>query len=918
LATALVWIIVLLAAWGIWLWQLDDAALTFDESATYFVAHRPLPDIISYLRGAAREHPPVYYLLIHGWIALAGTGEFALRFFSVAMAMVALALVGWTARLTQGKKGIARGAMPALFLVAMPGIAYYARDARMYTLCIVWAALSTGLFTRDWLSEDGWPRKGAIACLAAVHLLSIFTHYYLFFLVLVQPLVLLIQRRWRPFVTWCATHGLLAILGVGWLLLSPGLQATTRGLGRDLLSITVPTGFQVTRLLGKVFFAPVLEVPFRQLYTALVLAGLGMAVALWRRRPVGVWLVLALSVPLALAYQLPQVPAGRYVIYLTLPVALALGFLIDLPLRLAWPFIGRAAAVIAALAVAAQIAQSGLVDLLTFRQSHYGEVLETVTARARPGDMVLFYGPWQYLQFNYYDTGALPPIASLPQQAPPLLDPVEAEVRLSQWLSRFHRIWVLPASVEAVDPDHFVAGWLNTHAHPVWRADGFTLYAAPLGPEAPERLTEMTFGDQLRLDRVASEPSPIRPGDAVRLTLNWHVLRDLEHDVQLTLELVDTSGHVWARELALPGEWATPPSDWKENDVITDRQGVMIPLGTPPGAYTLVMTITDKETGEALEGGNQFNLLTVEIVEVEADALHIPQIDHPPLATFCAPDGTLCLDLVDCAPGGVRFPQGFPVPFAVDWRAPDEPLPDLQLHLEIVNRPWLPLPGAEAAPIVSWTLPLAPTYPSSDWTPGRLVTVPAAQTLPSDAPTGRTQVRVQVLGSDGAAWQTPEGAGSVDLFGFTLERRPALRRLPRGLTRVEVDFGDEVGLRGYRIEGEARPGSQIEVTYFWYAHTQPTTIYAVFNHLFTAGGVLVTQADGWPQEGRMLSIQWQPGDYIEDRHTVTIPEDAPHGPYVLHTGMYNAMTGDRFPALQGGERLLEDRVTIPIPEENGR
>jgi hypothetical protein len=41
LLVLLAWCLLLMLAWGLWLWQLDASDLTFDESATYFVAHRP-------------------------------------------------------------------------------------------------------------------------------------------------------------------------------------------------------------------------------------------------------------------------------------------------------------------------------------------------------------------------------------------------------------------------------------------------------------------------------------------------------------------------------------------------------------------------------------------------------------------------------------------------------------------------------------------------------------------------------------------------------------------------------------------------------------------------------------------------------------------------------------------------------------
>jgi hypothetical protein len=114
------------------------------------------------------------------------------------------------------------------------------------------------------------------------------------------------------------------------------------------------------------------------------------------------------------------------------------------------------------------------------------------------------------------------------------------------------------------------------------------------------------------------------------------------------------------------------------------------------------------------------------------------------------------------------------------------------------------------------------------------------------------------------------------------------------------------------VEGDARPGGQLRLEYAWYARTRPTAIYAVFNHLVDGNGTLVGQADGWPQEGRMLSIQWRPGEYIEDSYTLAIPPDAPPGPYVLYVGLYNAANAERQPAFLDGQRLPGDQLPIAL------
>jgi hypothetical protein len=197
----------------------------------------------------------------------------------------------------------------------------------------------------------------------------------------------------------------------------------------------------------------------------------------------------------------------------------------------------------------------------------------------------------------------------------------------------------------------------------------------------------------------------------------------------------------------------------------------------------------------------------------------------------------------------------------------------------------------------------------------RLLTQQTAVELPPEAATGRARIVLEVLGADGRPWLTGDGKPALSLFNIVIEGRPVKRRLPAELIPLSVDFGDEMGLRGYRVEGEARPGGEVRVTYAWYARTQPTAIYSVFNHLLDVRGAMVAQTDGWPQAGRMLTIQWQKGEYIEDTHSVMIPADAAPGPYTLYVGLYDAATGVRQPAYQAGRLVPDDRIPIPLPPE---
>ncbi len=925
---SLVWCLLLLVVWAAWLWQLEVNDLSFDETATYFVAHRPLAEMLGYLQNAIYEHPPFYYLLINSWMNVAGRGEFSLRFVSVAIGLLALPIVGWVARQGRAATGAAVGLAAAVLLAAMPGMAEYARNARMYSLCVVWTLLSAGLFVRDWLSGSDWPRRSAFLLLGLVHAAALFTHYYLLLPMLLQPLALLLSRRWRPLLAWLGMHSVPALAGLAWLGLAPGLQASAAGLR---LSFALPPVADVLQLLRLLVFSQLMRVPFALLYVVLALVALGIVVA-WRRNcPLALWLTLTATVPLLLAYQLPRVPSSRYVLFLLPCFALALGCWATVPLDFRWRRLLRVgAASTLTVAASACLVVNGMGHVLSDDSHRYGHTLETIQAYADPQDGLLFYGPWQWIEYRYYDPGGLPPITLLPRQAPPTLSPQEALPVLETLLANYERLWVVPAAVDNVDPSHFVAGWLNSSAHAVWERADFTLYMPPLPADAPAESPQVAWGDLLLLDSVAWEGPVVPAGEPLRITLRWLPLQSLPHDVRLVLRLVDERGRTWYETFPIPQEWAHPPSTWAADVPVVDYEGVMVPPGAPPGPYTVRLGLIDETTRETLtmEAGAEVDLFTVDVVDppnglTDADLrpyLPFSTITGPAywlgdfdrsathVGTFCQPQGTACLTLLGYELNR-RVPQGYPFEFVLYWQAPDGALPALDLRLEIL--PGLAWPGVQASAVASKTLPIAGDYSTVSWTPDRLVSMRVMVPLSPDVVAGPARAALEVWGQDGVPWSV-DGQQRLLLTDLQIVPRSMLRRLPGGVTPLQVSFGDEIELRGYRIEGQAVLGETIRVTYYWYARNYPTAVYAVFNHLMTPDGQLVDQADGWPQGGTLLTTQWRRGEYIEDPYTLQIPSDAPPGPYQLLTGLYDANSGDRLPVVQNGQRMPDDRLLIPL------
>jgi len=117
-------------------WKLSGPSLWFDEGYTAWLADHSCSEIIRLVR--ADTAPPLYYLLLHGWMEILGTSELALRSFSCTCAVVTLVIVHAICR--QQKFSLLQIAV-VLSLLSMSVLQVrYARDARCYALVSLFAA----------------------------------------------------------------------------------------------------------------------------------------------------------------------------------------------------------------------------------------------------------------------------------------------------------------------------------------------------------------------------------------------------------------------------------------------------------------------------------------------------------------------------------------------------------------------------------------------------------------------------------------------------------------------------------------------------------------------------------------------------------------------------------------------------------
>jgi uncharacterized membrane protein len=162
--------------------------LWFDEAFSALIAVQSPSAIVDELR--RDSSPPLYYFVLHFWQTAAGAEPAALRAVSVAFGIVAIYQVAALGRILFGA-GV--GLQAALLLGLSPLHIYYSREARPYSLLIVfvlWSLTSLAMLRQG----DHSRKRVALVCIATV--CAGYTHNY--GLLLLPVLAVWIARGWVP------------------------------------------------------------------------------------------------------------------------------------------------------------------------------------------------------------------------------------------------------------------------------------------------------------------------------------------------------------------------------------------------------------------------------------------------------------------------------------------------------------------------------------------------------------------------------------------------------------------------------------------------------------------------------------------------------------------------------------------------
>ncbi|NOZ05263.1 MAG: hypothetical protein GXP41_02770 [Chloroflexi bacterium] len=910
--------------------------LWFDETASYAIAIKTVPDLLVYTRNAIQEHPPGYYLLLHFWMQVAGSSEFALRYVSVFAGVLFVPLIFRLAsRLFSRRVGVAA----AFVATVSPFAVSYAQEARMYTLIALLALLSLYTF---WLmmQEERW--RWWIVW-ASISFVGVLTHYLFGLLIIAQNAYVLLQwrdlgrERWR----WLALQAALAAGAVAWILVAPGTV-------RSLFSLVGVPSRDIGLKIGKVLLdfalgelrgdpSPVAMGLAASLPWALAAGGLAVAARRTAPPPFRAALVLTavtLFVPFLAGVPVIPVVIGRYffVAFPAFCIAIALAFT-----KLAdWHWSGLVLALGGLLIVSGY----GLFYQYTVEKGVFGAPMTLIQSEYQPDEAMILAHPHLWPQATYYARNIRMPRYYVPDKPYPVPEP-EIRAALQDILDRYNSVWFGPVLPAYTDPE-LVERALNRMAfqsEKVWFPDStFVAHYFRALPGMEEDDPALNWEGRIALARYEHSDFTLPAGDALRLRFFWQRLAPLQRRYLVSLTLTGPQGAVWAKRASEPCGALCLTTAWGTEEV-QDQHALWVPADTPPGAYDLRITWYEQGGGRPLEAtdaqgaalGTSVRLATVTVTAPRLPGTS-PQPATPTQATFA---NGLVLRGFNLPNREVR--PGDVVPLELFWGTAQQPGRKAELVLSLLT------PSGQT--LATTTAALAPSYPVTRWPAGRTVRSHLRVAIPPTVRSGQLRLQLRLQETSGKPvpvhWQRPLPVlgglwgGSRSFHGEALplatlrvRDRDHVFALPPISNPLSATMGSQVKLAGFDWSCPAskpcvlHPGEELRLTLFWQALGPTERRYKVFTHLVGPDGKLWGQQDREPAGGIAPTTTWVAGEVLSDTYAIPLDSSAPPGNYRLLVGMYDEAGGQRLPASLSGERAPNDALPIaelrvgPTPPEN--
>lgn len=460
---------ILVAALAARLYGLASESLWLDEATSIFLAKMPIAEMVQWT--AVDIHPPFYYALLHFWLVL-GDGEAEVRLLSALSGVASVAVLYALARRLFNP---VVGLVAAALLAVSPLHVWYSQETRMYALLALLGLLTAYLMVLALLDQrrGAWPAYGICA------MLTLYTHYYGFFILLAENLIVLFLL-WRGLIERAALRRWLALDVVIALAFLPWLPTLVRQVQSGGGGWVARGGLPGLRAIADTFisfslgpdlrwYPPLLRRLAYVAYAALLV--LGSAYPLYRRSRTTagvVFCLVYLLVPLGTAWAVSQVKPLYSLRYL-LPFLPAYYILIGQGADIVRTWAGGANVPLAGRRLAASlwgivvaglllINVAGIEGAANHQQvTDWRGIARYVTSRAGVQDVVLFVPGWNSKPFDYYARGSIATNGNTPIPVPPGDIPrLIAEAGAGR-----SRLWLVQAEGHYADPTNAVTTYMD-------------------------------------------------------------------------------------------------------------------------------------------------------------------------------------------------------------------------------------------------------------------------------------------------------------------------------------------------------------------------------------------------------------------------------------------------------------------------
>lgn len=384
-----------------------------------------------------------------------------------------------------------------------------------------------------------------------------------------------------------------------------------------------------------------------------------------------------------------------------------------------------------------------------------------------------------------------------------------------------------------------------------------------------QHVTDANFNREITLIGYDAPTEAVPAGTVTSFALYWTPRVKLTKDYIAVFTLRDADGvEIAQTTYHRPGGLET--HHWRPGQYLTQRAGVLVPAATPPGTYSVFVSLYDRERGASLDVigaaddpiGVAVSLGTVEVTRGET-------LQHEGMADTNTPtvgtgtfihdyDGVRALEFTgiprSVTAGQIITVYGLwglkgPAPtrtFSIEWQTPSNTV------------------------IASSPLDLNSPYPMALWQVNDVWRIPHRVIVPPDA-VGETVLYLKT-------------EGSILYIGSTIVVAPQrIFTLPDGVTLTNVGWNNGIALAGYQV-------NDASVTLYWTVDTPLILDLRRFVHLLTADGGIAQVVDGIPADWTRPVTGWLPGEYVAD----TVPIAALVG-QTLRLGFADARTGLRVP-----------------------